>query len=148
MWGWNKGIPLAEWNPKVIGQWDGDKNPNWEGKMNNERPATPPDDEFIQYKNACKKATYRSVYAMRREGLVPENTGKRPEDLQLDHIIPFRQGYEAGIPPEVIGGRCNLQYITGYENRHKWDIYADEQTMINILKEHENGILNRSNRSL
>lgn len=74
---------------------------------------------------------------MRKEGLVPENTGKRPEDLQLDHIIPFRQGYEAGIPPEVIGGRCNLQYITGYENRRKWDTPVDKETVINIIKEHE-----------
>ena len=59
---------------------------------------------------------------MKKEGLVPE-TGKRKIDLQMDHIIPFKQGFELGIDPKIIGGRKNLRFILGEENRSKWDSF-------------------------
>jgi len=117
-WGWNKGIP----NEVQKQKWTGKGNPNWNGKVNNQRPKNYVDDEFTAYKRECRKATYRSWYVMKKEGLVPE-TGKRKTDLQMDHIIPFKQGFELGIDPKIIGGRKNLRFILGEENRSKWDSF-------------------------
>ena len=134
-WGWNKGLS----NPEQSIKWSGIGNPNWEGKMNNLRPKREVNDEFVTYKSECKKATYRSVYAMKKAGLVPSNTGKRKDQYQLDHIIPFKQGYELGIDPKVIGGASNLQWILGEENRTKWDRFQSEEIINKVLGEY-NGL--------
>jgi hypothetical protein len=126
--GWNKGIP----NTRQTEKWAGDGNPNWQGKMNNTRPKRPVDNEFVRYKNQCKHATYRTIYEMKKEGLVPK-LGKHKTDLQIDHIIPYKQGYELGIAPEIIGGRKNLQFITGAENRAKWDRHQDNDVVKSII---------------
>lgn len=127
-WGWNKGIP----NKKQKEKWT-TNNPNKDGRINNRRPKNYIDNEFTAYKRECRKATYRSWYAMKKESLVPENTGKRPDQYQLDHIIPFKQGFELGIPPTVIGGRKNLRYILGKENRFKWDCFQEESIVKYII---------------
>jgi len=123
-WGWNKGIP----NEVQKQKWTGKGNPNWDGKGNNQRPKNYIDDEFTAYNRECRKATYRSWYAMKKEGLVPE-TGKRKTDLQMDHIIPFRQGFELGIDPKIIGSRKNLRFILGEENRSKWDSFQPDDVV-------------------
>jgi hypothetical protein len=117
-WGWNKGLS----NEVQRKKWTGQGNPNWNGKINNQRPKNYIDDEYTAYKRECKKATYRSWYSMKKEGLVPK-TGKRKTDLQMDHIIPYEQGFQLGIDPKVIGGRKNLRFILGEENRTKWDSF-------------------------
>jgi hypothetical protein len=129
-WGWNKGIPN---NAQSI-RWS-ENNPNKDGKLNNLRPKNYVDDEFTAYKRECRKITYRSWYAMKKEGQVPANTGKRKDQYQLDHIIPFRQGFELGIPPSVIGGRSNLRYILGKENRSKWDSFQTEEVIKSVTGE-------------
>lgn len=134
-WGWNKGIPSTQQSKK----WTGKNNPNWEGRINNLRPRKEIDSEFLAYKAECKKATYRSRYAMTREGLIPENIGKRKDQYQLDHIIPFEQGYKLGIDPKVIGGFSNLRWILGEENRTKWDRFQPEENVNKVLGEH-NGL--------
>lgn len=129
-WGWNKGKPnIAQSNRWTV------NNPNKDGRINNMRPKCYVDDEFTAYKRECKKATYRSRYAMIKEGTIPANVGKRKDQYQLDHIIPFRQGFELGISPQVIGGRQNLQWILGAENRKKWDYFQPESIVKNILGE-------------
>ena len=133
--GWNKGLP----NEAQKEKWSGSNNPNWEGKLNNLRPKKLIDDEFVKYKRECKKATHRTRYAMQKEGLIPTNTGKRKDQYQLDHIIPFKQGYEMGIDPKVIGGKSNLQWILGEENRTKWDRFQPEEIINKVLGEH-NGL--------
>lgn len=133
--GWNKGLP----NVRQKEKWIGSNNPNWEGRLNNKRPKKLISDEYIKYKKECKKATYRTKYAMKKEGLIPENTGKRKDQYQLDHIIPFKQGYEMGIDPKIIGGKSNLQWILGKENRTKWDRFQPEEVTNKVLGEH-NGL--------
>jgi 5-methylcytosine-specific restriction endonuclease McrA len=71
---------------------------------------------------------------MRKEGLVP-NTGKYKTDLQLDHIIPYKQGFELNISPEIIGGRKNLRFILGEENRKKWDSFQPDNVVQSIIGE-------------
>jgi hypothetical protein len=128
--GWNKGkANAAQSNRWTI------NNPNKDGRINNMRPKYYVDDEFAAYKRKCKNATYRSRYAMVQEGVIPSNTGKRKDQYQLDHIIPFRQGFELGISPDVIGGRKNLRWILGAENRKKWDCFQPEDVLKNILGE-------------
>lgn len=129
-WGWNKGKS----NPQQSIRWT-ENNPNKDGRINNMRPKNYIDDEFTAYKRECKKATYRSLYAMKKEGVVPANTGKRKNQFQLDHIIPYRQGFELGIDPLIIGGRKNLQWILGEENRQKWDRFQPDIIVKNILGE-------------
>jgi endogenous inhibitor of DNA gyrase (YacG/DUF329 family) len=115
--GWNKGLRNEIARQRFLID-----NPNKDGKLNNLRPKNYVDNEFTAYKRECKKATYRSVYAMKKEGLVPK-TGKKKTDLQLDHIIPYEQGFILKIPPSIIGGRENLRYIVAEENRSKWDTF-------------------------
>ena len=129
-WGWNKGIPNERQREKWL-----KNNPNKDGRLNNMRPKNYVDDEFTSYKREVRKATYRSQYAMKQEGLIPNNTGKRKDQYQLDHIIPFRQGYELGIDPKIIGGRQNLRYILGKENRTKWDCFQPDNVLKSILGE-------------
>jgi hypothetical protein len=134
--GWNKGLS----NPIQSFNWTGHNNPNWEGRINNMRPKKEINDEFITYRNLCRRETYRSRYAMKKEGLVPKDTGKMKNQYQLDHIIPFKQGFDLGINPKVIGGRSNLQWILGEENRTKWDRFQPEDIVNKVLGEH-NGLL-------
>lgn len=149
---WNKGIKLtdeqkAKQNTEGLQKgrkyWIGKKNerqrqkwlsdnPNKDGKANNLRPKNYVDTDFTAYKRECKKATYRTIYAMTKESLVPK-TGKRKTDLQLDHIIPYKQGYELNISPEIIGGRKNLRFILGEENRKKWDSYQPDDVVQSII---------------
>jgi len=131
--GWNKGLK----NPEQSKKWTGENNPNWDGKLNNQRPHKPKDSAFEKYKAECKKVTYRSVKVLKEQNKVPNNTGKRKTDMQLDHIIPYKQGYELGLAPEIIGGISNLQYITGAENRKKWDKFQPQHIIDEVIK---NGI--------
>jgi 5-methylcytosine-specific restriction endonuclease McrA len=71
---------------------------------------------------------------MTKEGLVPK-TGKRKTDLQLDHIIPYKQGFELNISAEIIGGRKNLRFILGEENRKKWDSFQPIDDVNSIIGE-------------
>lgn len=123
-WGWNKGLPNEIARKRFL-----ENNPNKDGRVNNLRPKNYIDDEFSAYKRECRKVTYRSVYQMKKEGIVPANTGKSKNQYQLDHIIPFKQGYELGLDPQVIGGRQNLRYILGEENRSKWDRFQPEDVV-------------------
>lgn len=127
--GWNKGVP----NEAQRQKWR-ENNPNKDGRVNNMRPKNYVDDEFTAYKREVKKATYRSWYAMKQEGAIPENTGKRKDQYQLDHIIPYRQGFELKIDPKVLGSRKNLRWVLGEENRRKWDRFQPEEVINNILK--------------
>lgn len=129
-WGWNKGLPNEIARKRFL-----ENNPNKDGRVNNLRPKNYIDNEFSAYKRECRKATYRSVYQMKKEGIVPANTGKRKNQYQLDHIIPFRQGYELGIDPQVIGGRQNLRYILGEKNRLKWDRFQSEDVVKSVIGE-------------
>ena len=105
--------------------------------MNNLRPKKEINDEFLTYKKECKKATYRSKYAMKKEGSIPSNTGKRKDQYQLDHIIPYEQGYKLGLDPKVIGGKSNLRWILGGENRTKWDRFQPEDIIKAVIGEHD-----------
>lgn len=128
--GWNKGLP----NTRQAEKWSREGNPNWNGRMNITRPKKPVNDEFVKYKNQCKHATYRTIYEMKKEGLVPK-LGKHKTDLQIDHIIPYGQGYELGIDPSIIGGRKNLRFITGEENRAKWHRHQSKDVVQSIIGE-------------
>jgi hypothetical protein len=151
---WNKGIKLSEeqkakqniegfkkgqeyWkgksNERQRQKWLTD-NPNKDGKSNNLRPKNYIDTDFEAYKRKCRKVTYRTIYAMTKEGLVPK-TGKRKTDLQLDHIIPYKQGFELNISAEIIGGRKNLRFILGEENRKKWDSFQPIDVVNSIIGE-------------
>ena len=134
-WGWNKGIP----NKAQSDKWT-INNPNKDGRINNMRPKNYVDDEFTAYKRECKKVTYRSRYAMKKEGVIPANIGKRKDQYQLDHIIPFRQGFQLGIDSKIIGGRKNLQWILGEENRTKWDRFQSEDIINKVLAEQKEEI--------
>ncbi len=112
----------------------GSGNPNWEGKTNNLRPKAPRDCEWDKYKREVKKATYRSVYQMKKEGLVPEGVGRHKGMLQLDHIVSKKQGYTLKIDPLLIGHRNNLQFISQHENRYKWDRFQPEEVVNELLK--------------
>jgi len=72
---------------------------------------------------------------MKKEGGAPK-TGKRKTDLQMDHIIPYKQGFALGIDPGIIGSKANLRFILGEENRSKWDSFQSEETVNKVLGEY------------
>lgn len=115
--GWNKGLPNELSRKRFL-----ENNPNKDGRLNNLRPKIYVDTEYTAYLRECRKETYRTIYSMKKENIVPK-TGKKKTDLQLDHIIPYKQGFELKIPASIIGGRSNLRFILGKENRDKWDKY-------------------------
>jgi hypothetical protein len=127
-WGWNKGVPNELARQRFL-----ENNPNKDGRVNNMRPKNYVDDAFTAYKREVRKVTYRSWYAMKQEGSIPANTGKRKDQYQLDHIIPYRQGFELGIDPNVLGSRKNLRWILGEENRRKWDCFQLDAVVKRIL---------------
>jgi hypothetical protein len=127
-WGWNKGVPNELARQRFL-----ENNPNKDGRVNNMRPKNYVDDAFTAYKREVRKVTYRSWYAMKQEGSIPANTGKRKDQYQLDHIIPYRQGFELGIDPNVLGSRKNLRWILGEENRRKWDCFQSDAVVKRIL---------------
>ena len=44
-----------------------------------------------------------------------------------------------GIDPKIIGGKSNLQWILGKENRTKWDRFQPGEVINKVLGEH-NGL--------
>lgn len=112
-------------------------NPNHGGKVNKLRSKYRVKNKaFDTYRYECVKYTRRTE----RSISIPEERGKYKECLQLDHIIPFKQGFELGIDPQVMGSEHNIQWITQEENRQKWDKWVPQETV--------DGILRSCNRSL
>ena len=59
--------------------------------------------------------------------------GKYKDSWQVDHIIPHKQGFELGIDPSILGGKNNIQFIKGEENRKKWDSYQPSDVVDYII---------------
>lgn len=117
-WGWNKGLP----NERQREKWLTD-NPNKDGKANKQRPKSPITDPLKKYRIKVRQATYRTLKEMKSNGEWIPVRGKGPEDWQLDHIVPHKQGFYLGIEAYLLGQRNNLQFIKGKENRKKWDTF-------------------------
>lgn len=73
---------------------------------------------------------------MKANGEWVPKIGQRKHDWQIDHIIPHRQGFELGIPPNIVGSRKNIQFITGEENRKKWDTFQSPEIVESIIGEY------------
>lgn len=116
--GWNKGKS----NERQRQRWIED-NPNANGKLNNLRPKKLPDDKYTIYKSEVRKATYRTIRELRKTGNFIPKFGKYKNDLQIDHIVPIKQGFELGIPPVLLGSKKNIQFLKGKDNRLKWHAY-------------------------
>ena len=116
--GWNKGLPNEAQRKRWL-----DNNPNKDGAINNARPKKLINNELEVYKSLVRKETYRTIKAMRKAGEFVPKCGKHKTDLQVDHVVPYKQGYELGIPAEVLGSRKNIQFLKGEDNRAKWDSY-------------------------
>lgn len=132
--GHNKGKPNPIARKRFL-----ENNPNRDGRINNRRPKKLISDPFKLYKIECRKATYRTIYKLKKEGKCPK-IGKYKTDLQIDHIIPYKQGFELGIDPKIIGSIQNIQFILGSENRKKWDSYQTEDIINRIMENKNNGI--------
>jgi 5-methylcytosine-specific restriction endonuclease McrA len=125
-WGWNRGLPNKTARKRFL-----ENNPNKDGKLNNLRPKKEINDQLILYKREVRKATYRTLKKMKLHGYVPP-FGKGKNDLQVDHIVPYKQGFELGIPASLLGGKNNIQFLKGEDNRAKWDHYQPMSVVIAI----------------
>jgi 5-methylcytosine-specific restriction endonuclease McrA len=54
------------------------------------------------------------------------------EATQVDHIIPYEQGFDLGIPASLLGGKNNIQFLKGEDNRAKWNHYQPMSVVIAI----------------
>ena len=128
---WCKGKP----NPLQSKKWLGEGNPNWNGKMNKARPKVVYKEGFLEYKEQVWKHTRRTVRDWEREGKYTEelsNRGKYVGNLHIDHIIPFQQGFDEGILPEVMGSEKNLQFLSLKENVIKSDKWQTQEVIDGI----------------
>jgi hypothetical protein len=117
-WGWNKGLPNEIARQRML-----TNNPNKDGRLNNLRPKNTLTDPLKKYRSKVRHATYRTLKEMQSNGDWVPIRGKGPDDWQLDHIIPHKQGFDLGIEPSLLGSKKNIQFIRGRDNRKKWDTY-------------------------
>ena len=117
-WGWNKGKTNEVARQRMLAN-----NPNKDGRLNNLRPKNPITEPLKIYRSKVRYHTYRTLKEMRANGEWVPKTGKYKDSWQIDHIIPHKQGLELGIDPSLLGGRKNIQFIKGEENRKKWGSY-------------------------
>ena len=117
-WGWNKGGTNEIARQRFL-----TNNPNKDGKLNNLRPKNPITEPLKLYRSQVRYYTYRTLKEMKEAGEWVPKTGKYKDSWQIDHIIPHRQGFELGIDPLLLGGKKNIHFIKGEENRKKWDSY-------------------------
>lgn len=78
--------------------------------------------EFEQYKFEVWQITNKELkqWASYKWGEDWESKrGHGPDDYQVDHVYSILQGFNDGIPPDVIGSFQNLQFIPAYENMSK-----------------------------
>ena len=128
-WGWNKGGTNEIARQRMLGE----NNPNWNGRLNNLRPKNPITDPLRMYRRLVRKATYRTLKEMKKNGEWVPEVGKYKHSWQTDHIIPHQQGWELGILPHLLGSRENIQFIKGEENREKWDTYQPLDVVRSII---------------
>lgn len=131
--GWmkNKDHPSYDKVIKSISRRMRQNNPNADGKVNNTRPRKIKPEGLLLYRTLVRYFTYRTVKELRKENKVPK-LGKYKTDFQIDHIIPYRQGFELGILPYVMGGKENIRFILGAENREKWDEFQSMEVVNTI----------------
>jgi len=125
--GWNKGKPNELQRRRWI-----ENNPNADGKLNNLRPKKKIDNEYILYKSEVRKFTYRTIKELRTEGNFIPKFGKYKFDLQIDHIISIKQGFELGIPASLLGSKKNIQFLKAEDNRLKWHSYQPKSIIFAI----------------
>jgi hypothetical protein len=129
--GWNKGKPNELQRQRWI-----KNNPNADGKLNNLRPKKEINNEYILYKSEVRKFTYRSIKELKAAGNFIPRFGKHKFSLQIDHIIPIKQGFELGIPASLLGSKKNIQFLKGEDNRLKWHSYQPDSIIFAITGEH------------
>lgn len=126
-WGWNKGVPNEIARKRFL-----ENNPNRDGRLNNLRPKKEIDNELILYKREVRKATYRTIKQMKANNEYVPQFGKRKTDLQVDHIVPYEQGFQLGLPPSLLGSKNNLQFLKGEDNRAKWNSFQPMSVVMAI----------------
>lgn len=130
-WGWNKGKPNEAQRQRMLGE----NNPNWNGKINNLRSKKTSKNEFTKYKTEVRKATYRTLRDLKKSGHYVPKFGKYNKDLQVDHVISIKQGYELGIAEGLLGSIKNIQFLRGEDNRAKWHLKQNNAVIFAITGE-------------
>lgn len=126
-WGWNKGQSNEIARKRFL-----ENNPNKDGRLNNLRPKKEINNELVLYKREVRKATYRTLKAMKLNNEYIPKFGKGKYDLQVDHIVPYEQGFELGLPASLLGSKNNLQFLRGEDNRAKWNTFQPRSVVLAI----------------
>ena len=79
-----------------------------------------------------RKATYRTIKQIKANHEFVPKFGKGKHDLQVDHIVPYEQGFQLGIPALLLGGKNNLQFLKGEDNRAKWDNFQPMSVVLAV----------------
>ena len=119
---WNKGIKLTDEQRAKQNTEGLKKGRGWNKGKPNEI-----DRSKVRY------FTYRTIKIMKESGDWVPKFGKYKDSWQVDHIIPHKQGFELGIDPSILGGKNNIQFIKGEENRKKWDSYQPSDVVDYII---------------
>jgi hypothetical protein len=95
-------------NPKY-----GSEHPNW----------NPDKSELQEYKVKVRRVTESNDLRVLPNSDKPRGMCGVDGAYQLDHIIPISYGFDNNIPPEVIGGITNLQFIPWKDNLIKSNMF-------------------------
>lgn len=126
-WGWNKGIPNEIARQRFL-----ENNPNKDGRLNNLRLKKEVNDKLVSYRREVRKATYRTLKEMKANNEYIPKFGKGKYDLQVDHIVPYEQGFQLGLPPSLLGSKNNIQFLKGEDNRAKWNSFQPMSVVMAI----------------
>ena len=132
--GWNKGKTNEIQRQRWI-----ENNPNADGKLNNLRPKKSINNPYKIYKAEVRKVTYRTIKELKKAGHFIPKFGKYKTDLQVDHIVSIKQGFDLGISPTLLGSKKNIQFLKGKDNRSKWHT-NQPMSIVRILIGELNGI--------
>lgn len=67
-------------------------------------------ESWVSYRNKCRTLT-ENTYRENINVLNPERLDRDMLNWHLDHIVPIKEGWERGIPPEVIAAVGNLRMM-------------------------------------
>lgn len=99
--------------------------------------ATKTTKDSLTRREKMTKYRNRVAYLSRKNDLSDlPNFEKWGSEYHLDHKVSIRDGFDAGIAPEVIAHKCNLQIIHRIDNRTKW--YTSSITIEELLEEIKN----------
>jgi hypothetical protein len=95
--------------------------------------ATKTTSESLTRRERMTKYRNRVAYLSRKNDLSDlPNFEKWGSEYHLDHKLSIRDGFDAGLAPEILAHKSNLQFLHRADNRAKW--HSSSMTVQELLE--------------